>query len=496
MNSKEINEEYQIADFTEQVISKEEAQNLQKIEKEFLKSYIEKGDLEDKVWLARELQKNLQDYSPEEIEAMSTEIVDSLKVTEEKKDSLEKAIANGRSKESWLADSLKASTSHMSVQDKAKYLQSLDEAVKKANIEMFKTIHRKDGMVSMNPHLDGYIAEEYHAQTFNLNATATGSQYRAEALKPDGKRYGKNSVDDVIRDAKDDIVNKFQSKYGMSPEATEAYYSVGDYRGQQKLVPAGQGSKIHKKSTEVMVAPDGTTSNPLSKEDAVRMRDEAQSGNWKEFDWNDYKTKDLVVGIGQQVGYATLQGAAVGAGLNLVSQVCNGEKIDGGEVIESAVESGADFGVKTALAGAMKVSSEKGIIEVLPKGTSASAFANVAFVAVENIKVLGKVASGELDVHQGLDKMQQTTVSCVAGLATGALAGAKLGAALFSVVGPVGTAVGGFVGGALGYMAGSKIGETVVKGAQKLRDAAVKTVKSVWEGAKQGVSSFLHSIFA
>lgn len=39
--------------------------------------------------------------------------------------------------------------------------------------------------------LDGFIAEQYHAQTFNLNAEATGSQYRAKVLEPNGNGYAK-----------------------------------------------------------------------------------------------------------------------------------------------------------------------------------------------------------------------------------------------------------------------------------------------------------------
>ncbi|MCS5854374.1 hypothetical protein LNO23_00245 [Klebsiella pneumoniae subsp. pneumoniae] len=49
--------------------------------------------------------------------------------------------------------------------------------------------------------LDGFIAEQHHADTFNLDAVAKGSEYRAEVLKPkSGGTYGKNSVDVVIRD--------------------------------------------------------------------------------------------------------------------------------------------------------------------------------------------------------------------------------------------------------------------------------------------------------
>ena len=40
----------------------------------------------------------------------------------------------------------------------------------------------------------------------------------------------------------------------------------GDYRGQQKLVPKGYEDSIDSNCTTVLKAPDGTTSDPLSKE--------------------------------------------------------------------------------------------------------------------------------------------------------------------------------------------------------------------------------------
>ena len=155
----------------------------------------------------------------------------------------------------------------------------------------------------------------------------------------------------------------------------------------------------------------------------------------------------------------------------VAAKVWNGEPIDGEEVIETAIVSGADFGVKTATAGALKAASEKGILKIIPKGTKGSTFANIAFVAIENVKVLGKVAAGELTAKEGIDVMQQTTGVCVAGIAA-SVKGTAIGAAIGSALGPVGTAVGGFIGGTVGYMAGSKIGQAVVKGVQKVRDKA------------------------
>ena len=98
----------------------------------------------------------------------------------------------------------------------------------------------------------------------------------------------------------------------------------------------------------------------------------------------------------------------------------------------------------------------------------------LGYVAVENVKVLGKVATGELTLREGFEKMQETTVSTVAGLASMGK-GAAIGGAVGLAFGPVGAAVGGFVGGTVAYMAGSKVGELAVKGARKVFDCLLYT---------------------
>jgi hypothetical protein len=470
------------------ILIEEECKELKPIVEDFVKSYSANPTAPVESWLIPKMQEQLPERSHEEIVAMVDEIVVTIKVSEEKKASLEKAIDSGRSKESWFASEAKKATSAMSTQEAAKYLTNLDMALQQANESLYRTITTQAGTVSQNPRLDGFIAEQYHAQTFNMNAEATGSPYRAKVLEPNGNGYAKNSVDIVIVDGEGKVVRRYQSKYCKDAKATEQAFEHGDYRGQQKLVPEGQEGDIVKKSTTVLEAPDGTTSNSLTKSRAEQMRDEAQSGNWNDLNWNEYATKDLAIGIGKQAGYAALQGAAIGVGFDVAQKLWNGESIDADEVVETAFVSGADFGVKAAAAGALKVGVEKEIIKVIPKGTPAGTIANIAYVVIEDVKVLGKMATGELTMKEGIEKLEQTTVSTAAGLVAMGK-GAAIGAAMGTVFGPVGTAVGGFIGGTAGYMAGSKVGEAVVKCAQKVRDVEKKVAKTVVSGVKSVASS-------
>lgn len=475
-------------------ISINEAQAMKPIQKKFMESYLEHRDtMPVDEWLRAEMAASLPERSIVEISQMSDEIITMLKVQEEKKASLEKAIANGRSKESWFASEAKTATSYMSVQEASQYLQGLDEALNSANESLYRTIHTQAGVISQNPHLDGFIAEQYHAQTFNLNAEATGSPYRAKVLEPNGNGYAKNSVDIVIVDKSGKIVRRYQSKYCKNAESTAQAFEHGDYRGQQKLVPEEQEQDIAKKVSTVIEAPDGTTSNPLSKERAKELQGEAQSGKWNDLNWNEYKVKDLALGIGKQAGQAAIMGAAVGIGFDVAQKVWNGEEIKGEELVETAIVSGADFGVKAAAAGALKVGVEKGIITAIPKGTPAGTIANIVHIAIENVKIFTKMAIGELTVKEGFEKMEQTTVAIVSGIAT-STQGAAIGATIGSVLGPVGTVLGGFIGGTVGYMAGSKVGEILVKGVQKIREKAKEVVKAIGRPIADGISSVFNGI--
>lgn len=484
------------------IIIEDECNELKPIVSDFVQTYVDNKDEPIENWLNKKLAEYLPEKSFEEIQEVSQEIITTIECTENSKKSLDEAIINGRSKESWFASQAEKSLSAMSVQESAKYLVELDIALGKANEALHNTILTQSGIISRNPCLDGFIAEQYHVQTFNMNAQAKGSPYRAKVLEPTGSGYAKNSVDIVIVDGNGKVVSRYQSKYCKDSNATQKAFEKGDYRGQQKLVPDGQQNELKTKASNVIEAPDGTTSNPLSKQTAEQLRDEAQSGNWNDLNWNQYKTKDLAIGIGKQAGYAAIQGAAIGVGFNIAQKLWNCEEIKGVEIVETALKSGADFGIKAAASGALKVGVEKGVITVIPKGTPAGTIANIAYVAVEDVKIVGKMMTGELSAEEGLEKIEQTTVATVAGLVAMGK-GATIGATVGTIFGPVGTAVGSFIGGTVGYIAGSKVGETIAKGAQILREKAKETVDTFcdWVGEKvRGVGRFLsrvgHRIFS
>lgn len=487
------------------VLLEDDAKELKNLQLRFIKSYIEnKDNMGVEEWLKSELQNNLPEKAESEIVEITKEIVETIEINENNKLALQESINNGRSKESWFASNLKQSTSNLTTAQTAEYLHGLDDAIKKANQSMYDAIITKNGVVNQNFNLDGFIAEQHHANSFNLEAKVKGSEYRAEVLVPkESQTYGKNSVDIVVKDKTGRIVERYQAKYGKTANDTIRMINEGNYNNQRLLVPAEQVEEVQRafpnKTVVATVGAGDIKSKALDKIGAKELQKEAQSGNWNDLNWNEYKSKDLAIGIGKQAGYAAIQGAAIGTGIEIATKVWNGENIEAEVLVEQALVSGVDFGVKAATAGALKVGVEKGIVKVIPPGTPAGTIANIAYVAIENVKILRKVATGELDLKDGFEKMEQTTAATVAGIAV-SVKGAAIGATLGTVFGPAGTVIGGFIGGTVGYIAGSKVAETVVKGVQMVREKAkeivkevgssvVSGVKNAWNGAKNFVGS-------
>ena len=474
---------------TPEIITHKEGEQIASAISDFMSSYAKKSEsTSDGEWLLTQFKETMPEKNEAEITQIRDEVIDGVQSQETAKESLHSALSRGRSKESWFAQEIKNATSGMSAVESAKYLQSLDEAVATANQQLIDTITTKSGAISKNQNLDGFIAEDYHAQTFNLNATARGSHYRARVLKPHGKSYTKNSVDIVIDNLDTGkISRRYQAKYGRDRATSQAMYDAGNYRGQRLLTPDDQ-----------IIAPDNTTSNILSKQQAKELQEKAQSGEWQNLNWNEYAMKDIAAGIAKNIGIAEAQGMLIGTGFELARQICNDENINTERVIESGLVTGADFGIKTAVAGGLKVASEKGFIKFLPKDTPTDVITTIAFVTVENVKVLSHVATGELTPIDGFEKIEQVTTSSVCGLAS-ATQGAAIGAKVLACFGPTGAAVGGFVGGTVGYVAGSGVGNALVKGFQSVRrvisEHVVKPVfesaKRAWEGAKSFVSNIL-----
>lgn len=220
---------------------------------------------------------------------------------------------------------------------------------------------------------------------------------------------------------------------------------------------------------------------------------------WEDKNWNKYKMKDLVTETVRQAGETALRttasdlyGKTMEYGLKTV--------LTDKTLISESVMNGASSGLKAATAGAMEVASQS---VILVDGEDTESRALVASIAIENVKVLGKVASGEIGVADALKEMQDTSIATVAAVLKakaaniGSKVGKKIGATIGAVFGPVGAVVGHFAGGVVGKMAGTTVGSKIVETAKKVGSAAksvvskvASTAKSVGKRICSGIKSF------
>ena len=123
--------------------------------------------------------------------------------------------------------------------------------------------------------------------------------------------------------------------------------------------------------------------------------------------------------IGQKCRHGRIAGCCDYCRFSLAEQAIKGEGIDVEETVDLALKTGADAGIKTAITGALKVGVEKGVVRLIPPGTPIGIIANIVCVSIENIKILAKVATGELTMSQAMEQMGRTTVSMIYGLGWG-----------------------------------------------------------------------------
>lgn len=454
-------------------LTEQEAKELRPIYSDFVKAFRENMDKPDSGWVEKLLEKYLPDIPKADIRRMAQETTETI----HKNDVARKG-----------SDKLEKMGSAVNAIQKSGYLKEIDRTLEKANDKLLDTVMRKNLDVNRNPNLDGFLAERYHVETFNVNAAVKKSPWRARVVEPTGA-YGKNSVDVVIfnSDTKK-IARRYQFKYGADAKATEQMWNNGNYKFQRFLAPKGQSQEISSKAVEVLESPDGKVqSTALSKTDAKKLQENAQKLDAVKNDLTfekDVAVKDLAPVLGKQGVQSFLVGGIYGAGKETLSQWKQGETLDVKKIGKSSLEGGGDFAAKQTLASFLKVGSEKGIVKAIPKGTSMETITNISCVAIEDAKIAVKVGKGELTAAEGAGQAVETTASTGVGVLAagkGAVIGGKIGTAGGAVIasfaaGPeasvvgakVGAVVGEVVGSSIGYLVGSGAAESFVKGAKEV----------------------------
>ena len=535
----------------------------EEIIKKFLKSYAQNEKSKNKKdlrsWLIYELQNEFADKKIQEIEKMADELIAGVGVYFNKKKEVEKYQRVGISTSDYIGDvildKISEDVKNAEIIDKKQiigdmkesseilanynevmiyeaaaindprvvantlsanrantYVDNVNSAIGKSNEEILSALTTKTGEISQNPNLDGFIFEEHHAGTFNIDAAVKEENYYAKALKPElGETYGKNSVDMTIEDSSK-IVRKYQAKaYKNANETAKSFYDRQQgykYKFQSKLVPSDQTGEIPNSVDKLKFGE--VESKNISKEEIKNIQEKYQSGDKEAVKFNFEKDVDTLA-ISKQIGKQAVingtMGIGIGMALDVGTKLVSGEEVEVAEVIEAGVKTGTSMGLSTAVAGGIRVAVEKNVVPKVLTGVLAnnSVVGAVAASSVDMIGTAFKLGSGEINLGEATKR-----VGTSVGSAYGAIIAANwgYGAAMAAIVGlgtigAVGTIIGvgvALAAGAVCGIVGSKVGgaiakgigeisKPIVNGAVEIVKAGVNVVKSVAKGVWEGVKT-------
>lgn len=431
----------------------------EEIIKKFLKSYAENEKSQDKkdlkTWLISELQNELPNKKVEDIEKIATELITGIEIYYQKKKEVEKyqsvGITNGdyvgneilekvadEIEEAEIIDTkeviedMKEASNILSQYNETmiyetaaikesqlvanvlsansvnNYVDSVNTVIDNANKTMMESVTTKAGMINQNPNLDGFIFEEYHAGTFNIDAAVKQKSYHAEALKPElGETYGKNSIDLIIEDT-DKYVKKYSAKaYKNANESAKAFYDKVTgykYKFQSKLVPTDQTGDIANSVDKIKF--NNVESKGITKAEIKDIQKNLQSGN-KTGDILNFKKDVNTISISKQIGKQAMLNGTMGVGIGMAANIgvnlITGKEVEAEEVIEVGIKTGASMGMATAVAGGIRVAVEKKVIPtVFSRMLTNNTIGAIAAASMDIIGTAFKLGSGEISLGQAV----------------------------------------------------------------------------------------------
>lgn len=223
---------------------------------EFVSDYQKKDDATtDKQWLVQSFNRYPKLWKDEnDIEQTAEAIVATVYAYEKNRQELEAHLAAGKRRESWISKKLEQGAAFSGVQQVNQYATHLDEAVSNANQQMADTIRTMNGEINQNQNLDGLIAEQHHANTFNLDAAQKEQPFYAETRKSTGK----NSVDIMVKNSRGGTVGLLYLPSVFREHVfLDGVFGIGQPAKRIKVLPKMFKSlpKVHWKQASVQVLP-------------------------------------------------------------------------------------------------------------------------------------------------------------------------------------------------------------------------------------------------
>ena len=535
----------------------------EEIIKKFFKSYAENEKSQDKkdlkTWLILELQNELPNKKVEDIEKIAIELIAGIEIYYQKKREVKKyqnvGISNGdyigneilekvanEIEEAEIVDTkeviedMKEASNILSQYNETmiyetaaikeaqlvanvlstksvnNYIDTVNTAIDNANKTLVESVTTKAGTINQNPNLDGFIFEEHHAGTFNIDAAVKQKSYYAEALKPElGETYGKNSVDLVIKDDAGKYVKKYSAKaYKNANETAKSFYDkiTGyKYKGQSKLVPTDQTNEIANSADKIKY--NDVESKGISKAEIKDIQNDLQSGN-KKVDILNFKKDVNTISISKQIGKQAMINGTMGLGIRMAANIginlIQGKEVEVEEVIEAGIKTGASMGMATAVAGGIRVAVEKKVIPtVFSRMLTNNTIGAIAASSMDIIGTACKLGSGEItlgqavkDVGNSLGAGYGAIISSGIGFSGGMALATTIGLGTIGTVGTILTGGLALVAGAVCGVIGSNIALKIANGLGKITetvvDKAVDIVKSGMNTVKNMASGFINTV--
>lgn len=274
-------------------------------------------------------------------------------------------------------------------------------------------------------------------------------------------------------------IDRHNEKIASMNKAVAGGVSAENWFTTDVMSSGGSPGEIAKEAVACDAALNGIFEDSENSDAAAEIEKIPES-EWADEKWNSYRLKDALRETASDAAKVAVKNLAD----DLTSKIYqHGFKsvVTDKELFTDSLLFAADGGLKVATAGAVRVAADKSIIAKLPKETKTDVVAEIAGLAVENVKVLEQIGNGEIGSVEGLAKIKNNSVATVAGM-FGQEQGASIGASIGATFGPPGMAVGGFVGGVVGRFVGEKLGEAAPAIVEKVcfvAKAAVSTVANV-----------------
>lgn len=349
----------------------------------------------------------------------------------------------------------------VAVQAGSQYVAQVNEAIEQLSKDIAAMKSKQTDAV-----LGGYLAEIWHADTFNVNAVAAGSTHRAWVDVEGRIDYG--SVD-----IRTNFGIDYSSKYMKNPEASaiaQAEYAQNlgrpKYQGQERLIPTDhmEGALVTanrqalrndsirpevaesyrdagRHFTDRVNDSEGIESIPLTKENDLEMarqvkRDEFAPENFGESMATAIKTEYLI----KQAAKAGMSTAAITVALQLAPEMYKAldyliktGQIDLMQVRHmgiKAISAGAEGFLRGSVSCALYIACEKGLLGEALRGVNSTSLGTVVAIVIETLKNSVLVAAGKMTSKQmGAAFADSIVISAgfVAGTHIGGIIGQTLG---------------------------------------------------------------------